>query len=173
MAIHDRHSRIIRRAGTGLMLTAALCALSLSGRAQDAMPAAAVEAQKTEAGAIAVDNHWSLAEMTGDTAYLQQMLLPEYRSVNADGKAYSKDRIVAGAAKRSGTDLATAKSKIDAYKKAHPYGTSVVLRGDVAILSFYDPARGAQKGVKSSDIFVYVDGQWHAMYSQHGDVDKG
>ena len=136
------------------------------------MSDSAVENQKTQAGVIATDEHWSVAEMTGDTAYLQRMLMPEYRSVDADGMAYSKDRIVAGAAKRSGTPLATAKAKLAEYRKAHPYGTSVVLQGDMAILSFYNPTRGAQKGVSSSDIFVYAEGHWHAIYSQHGDVDK-
>jgi hypothetical protein len=170
--IDDRRSSMARVACAGLMVASmASCLLILPARAQDSA-SASIETQKTAAGAIAVDNHWSLAEMMGDTAYLQQMLLPEYRSVDADGKAYSKDRLVAGAAKRSGTGLAVAKSKIEAYRKAHPYGTSVVMQGDTAILSFYDPARGAQQGVESSDVFVYVNGRWHALYSQHGDVGK-
>jgi hypothetical protein len=173
MRIDDRRSSMARVACAGLMVASmASCLLILPARAQDSAAGASIETQKTAAGAIAVDNHWSVAEMMGDTAYLQQMLLPEYRSVDADGKAYSKDRIVAGAAKRSGTDLVTAKSRIEAYRKAHPYGTSVVMQGDTAILSFYDPARGAQEGVKSSDVFVYMNGQWHALYSQHGDVGK-
>lgn len=135
--------------------------------AQDAMSPMADETQPTEAGVMAVDNHWSIAELTGDTDYLNQMLLPEYRSVNTDGTAHSKDAIVAGAAKRKGTDPAKAKLEFATYQKDHPYGSAVVIQGTTAVVSFYDPTLGPQKGIKSSDIFVYVDGHWHAMYSQH------
>jgi hypothetical protein len=129
--------------------------------------AAADETQHTEAGVIAVDEHWSVAEMTGDTDWLDQMLLPEYRSVNNDGTVHAKAAIVAGAAKRKGADLAKAKQEFADYQKQHPYGTAVAMHGDTAIITFYDPTLGPQKGVKSSDIFVYLDGRWHAMYSQH------
>lgn len=173
MRIRDFRSHLGRVATAGLMATSmSACLLVLPARAGSSPSNAAVESQKTAAGAIAVDEHWSLAEYMGDTDYLKQMLSPEYRSVNADGKAYSKDRIVAGAAKRSGTALATAQGRVSAYRKDHPYGTSVVVRGDTAILSFYDLKRGPQDGVTSSDVFTYVDGQWHALYSQHGDVAK-
>lgn len=135
--------------------------------AQTALPNVATEGQPTEAGVIATDEHWSLAELTGDTAYLDQLLLPKYRSVNADGSAISKAQIVAGAAKHTGTDIETATRKITAYRKEHPYETSVALYKNVAIASFYDPARGPQKGVRSSDVLIYVAGRWHAIYSQH------
>jgi hypothetical protein len=152
----------------GVVLAAfATCVLVAPAHSQQSSSPAADETRRTEAGVIATDNHWSLAEETGDTAYLDEMLLPAYRSVNDDGTAYSKAQILAGAAKRKGTDLATAQNKLAAYRSQHPYGTSVVIHDNTAIASFYDPARGAQKGVKSSDIFVYVDGRWHALYSQH------
>ncbi|WP_233843660.1 nuclear transport factor 2 family protein [Dyella sp. 2HG41-7] len=140
--------------------------------AQDSMSGTADETQQTEAAVMAVDRHWSIAELTGDTAWLDQMLLPEYRSVGNTGVAHSKAEIVTGAAKRKGTDLATAQQKMAAYEKEHPYGSAVLIHGNTAVISFYDPALGPQKGVKSSDIFVYVDGHWHAMYSQHTAVQK-
>jgi hypothetical protein len=52
-------------------------------------------------------------------------------------------------------------------------GPHVVIRGDTAILSFYDPMLGAANGVRSSDVFVYVGGHWHALYSQHSAAAKG
>jgi hypothetical protein len=143
------------------------CVPIFSVQAQGPVSAAAAETLRTKAGAIATDEHWSLAEGTGDAAYLNQMLLPEYRSVNTDGTAYSKERIIKGAAKRSGTGVAAARANIAAYKQAHPYGTSVAIRDNTAILSFYDLALGAQKGVRSSDVLVYTEGRWHAIYSQH------
>jgi hypothetical protein len=46
----------------------------------------------------------------------------------------------------------------------------VVIRGDTGIITFYDPQLGPQNGVRSSDIFVYQGGRWHALYSQHSAV---
>ena len=161
-----RNLGISRIGCLALVTVVSASALPLGARAQ-ASPTSPVESQPTAAGAIATDEHWSLAEMMGDTAFLDRFLLPEYRSVNNDGSAHSKAQIVAGAAKRSGTDLASANRTLADYRKAHPYGTSTVVRGNLAILSFYDPTLGPQKGVKSSDVMVYADGRWHAIYSQH------
>lgn len=129
------------------------------------------ETARSEAAVIAVDQHWLEAEVGGDTAYLDDLLLPEYRSVGADGVAHPKAAIVAHAAKNQGSD--TERRTVEAWIKAHPSGKSVVIHGDTAILSFYDPVLGAAKGVRSSDIFVYVDGHWHALYSQHSAAGKG
>lgn len=150
----------------------ATCLLMSPARAQESGPSSAAEMQRTEAGVTATDNHWSLAEYTGDTAYLDQMLLPQYQSVNVDGTAHSKAQILAGAAKGRGTDLATANGKFAAYRSAHPYGTTVTIHDNTAIATSYDQALGAQKGVKSSDIFVYENGRWHAIYSQDTQVGE-
>ncbi len=128
------------------------------------------ETGKTEAAVIAVDQHWLEAELGGDTAWLDNMLLPEYRSVSADGAVHPKAAIMAHAAMNRGNDAE--RRKVEAWLKTHKSGESVVIHGDTAILSFYDPALGAAKDVRSSDIFVYVDGRWRALYSQHSSVPK-
>jgi hypothetical protein len=135
-----------------------------------AADAPADETQQTEAGVMATDTHWSLAEMTGDTAWLDQMLLPEYRSVGNTGVVHAKDAILAGAAKRKGTSLEQARLKFANYQRQHPYGSAVVMHGNTAVVTFYDPALGPRKGVRSSDVFIYADGHWHALYSQHTGV---
>ena len=157
----------VGRAGR-VVFCMATCLLMGPVKAQDS----ATETQRTEASVIATVDHWSLAEMTGDTAYLEQMLLPQYESVNDDGTAHSKAQIVAGAAKRSGTDVATANSKLAAYRKDHPYSSAVAIHDNTAVVTYYDPAQGAQKGIKSADIFIYANGHWHAMYSQHTEAGK-
>lgn len=155
-----------------LLLSMAICMSLNPARAQDSGSISAAETQRTEAGVTATDNHWSLAEYTGDTAYLDQMLLPQYQSVNVDGTSHSKAQILAGAAKNRGTDIATANGKVAAYRSAHPYGTITTIHDNTAVATFYDQALGAQKGIKSSDIFVYADGRWHAIYSQHTQVGQ-
>jgi hypothetical protein len=129
------------------------------------------ETAHSEAAVIAVDQHWLEAELDGDTAWLDDMLLPGYRSVGADGAVHPKAAIMAHAAKNRGSDAE--RRKVEAWIKAHPSGKSVVIHGDTAILSFYDPARGAASDVRSSDIFVYVGGRWHALYSQHSGARNG
>lgn len=124
--------------------------------------AQASENAKTAAAVIAVDDHWLQAEVSGDTAWLDAMLLPEYRSISSDGKPADKQKILAGAARNRGSDKM--RKQVDAWLKTHPTKTSVVMQGDVAILSFSDPKTGH---VMSSEVFVYRDGGWHAIYSQH------
>jgi hypothetical protein len=128
------------------------------------------ETARTEAAVIAVDQHWLEAELGGDTAWLDDMLLPEYRSVGTDGAVHPKSAIMAHAAKNRGSD--EERRKIEAWLKTHPSGKAVVIHGDTAILSFYDPAKGAASDIRSSDIFVYVGGHWHALYSQHSGPGK-
>jgi hypothetical protein len=51
--------------------------------------------------------------------------------------------------------------------KLHPHGTSVRIDGDTGVVTFYSLKGGPQKGVMSSDLFTYMNGRWHAVYSQH------
>jgi len=54
------------------------------GNAADALPKPGDEHARTEAGIWAAEDHWSL-EATGDTAFLREFLLTNYRSVDAGG----------------------------------------------------------------------------------------
>lgn len=124
------------------------------------------ETAHTSAAVIAVDNRWSTAEVSGDTTWLDRMLMPDYRSISADGKTLDKKALLAHAAKNRGSDKM--RKQVDAWRKSHPTKESVVIHSDVAILSFSNPKTGQ---VRSSDIFVYRNGGWHALYSQHSKVE--
>ena len=144
--------------GMGLGLVAALAA-SAPIRAADVK---VDEAARTAGAVIAVDDHWLQAEEHGDTAWLDSMLSSKYRSINADGKVLDKPTLLAHAAKNRTSDEMS--KVVQAWQKTHPTRESVVMRGDVAILSFSNPQTGR---VRSSDIFIYEGGAWHALYSQH------
>ena len=159
------------RIGMACLAATTMGIMSAFVATSDAYASTADETARNEAAVIAVDQHWLEAEESGDTAYLDDLLLPDYRSVGADGIAHPKSAIVAHAEKNRGSD--TERRTVEAWIKAHPSGKSVVLHGDTAILSFYDPASGPQQGVRSSDIFVYVDRRWRALYSQHSGFGKG
>jgi hypothetical protein len=129
-----------------------------------ATPALATAEPHTVAAVIAADDAWLQAEMRGDGDYLDQLLMPEYRSVGVSGKATTKAQLVANARKR-GADPALAE-QITAWKAAHPSHAEVDLNGDTAVLRWQ--LDGDKAGLtSSSDIFVYSDGHWRAVYSQH------
>jgi hypothetical protein len=98
--------------------------------------------QPKTAAVIAVDEGWDKAEDTGDTAY--NLLLPDYRSVNAVGSVHDKAAILSSAKKNvSSPDHAV---KVAKWKAAHPMGTLAMVHGDTAIVTFYLKPLGPEKG---------------------------
>jgi hypothetical protein len=125
---------------------------------------------KTASAVIAADDGWEKAEESGDVAYVDNLLLPEYRSVGADGIVHNKAAILDNA--KRNLDSTEHADKVAKWLAAHPMGSSAVIQGDTAVVTFYLKPLGPEKGIMSSDIFVYRDGQWHAIYSQHTTAGK-
>jgi hypothetical protein len=125
---------------------------------------------RTEAAVIAADDGWEKAEESGDVAYVDNLLLSDYRSVSADGSVHNKSAILANTKKNIGSPDHAA--KVAQWQAAHPMETAAVIQGDTAIVTFHLKPAGAEKGIMLSDIFVYRGGQWHAIYSQHTDAGK-
>ena len=69
-------------------------------------------------------------------------------------------------------DVGCGKTLVAALAATHAIEANVVISGDTAVLTWYDPSLGPERGVRSSDIFVYQGGHWHALYSQHSDASK-
>jgi hypothetical protein len=126
-----------------------------------AAPAGAAE-PKTAAAVKAVDDAWGDAEAKGDAAFVDQLLLPNYRSIGNTGKATTKETIVEHTTKQRAPDYA---KKVADWKAQHPSRADVRLFGDTAVVNWTSTAPDA--AVFSSDIFVYRDGHWRAIYSQH------
>jgi hypothetical protein len=145
------------------------------GAAAIAAPAAAAdtaadETARTAAAVKAVDQHWLEAEEGGDAAWLDGMLLPDYRSVGVAGTFATKAAILAHAAKNRGSDKM--KQQVAAWQVAHPVEQQVTLQGDTAVLSFVSTSPATKGKLYSSDVFVYVDGRWRALYSAHTELGK-
>jgi hypothetical protein len=119
---------------------------------------------RTVAAVIAADKAWGDAEKRGDADYVDKLLLPGYRSVGTDGKIATKAMIVDHARVR-GASSAYAK-EVDAWKAAHPEHPDVVIADNMAVLTWVAEQAPAGR-VVSCDIFVYRDGRWHGIYSQH------
>lgn len=163
-----RHARV-RLACFGLWLGAAAIAAPAMAAPQGG-PSATDETAHTAAAVKAVDQHWLEAEESGDAAWLDGMLLPDYRSVDVAGTFATKAGIVAHAAKNRGSDKM--KQEVAAWQAAHPVDQQVTLQGDTAILSFVSAAPATKGKLYSSDVFVYVDGRWRALYSAHTGLGK-
>jgi hypothetical protein len=119
------------------------------------------------AAVIAADKSWTIAEEKGDVAYLEDLLLPGYRSIAPDGTVHDKEAILA--ASRNTTPERVA--RIEKYLTDHPTDMQVTIEGDTAILTF-TPKNEMKKLILSCDIFLYRKGRWHAIYSQHTDAEK-
>lgn len=128
------------------------------------------ETARTAAAVKAVDQHWLVAEENGDAAWLDGMLLPDYRSVGVAGTFATKAAILAHAAKNHGSDAM--KRQVAMWQRAHPVEQQVTLQGDTAILSFVSATPATRGKLYSSDVFVYVDGRWRALYSAHTELGK-
>jgi hypothetical protein len=93
------------------------------------------------------------------------LLLPDYRSVNVDGSSNDKAAILALARKNaSSTKRATADEE---WRVTHPYLMSVKIIGDTAVLTVTLNKSDSPRRIMSCDIFVYCEGHWRALYSQH------
>jgi hypothetical protein len=156
----------MRLFATRVLSAAAVLSLPLSAFAATS----ATPQPKTAAAVIAADDGWEKAEESGDVAYVDNLLLPDYRSVNADGSVHDKAAILANTRNNVGSPDHAA--KVAKWQAAHPMDTAAVIQGDTAIVTFHLKPLGPEKGIMSSDIFVYRDGEWHAIYSQHTDAGK-
>ena len=120
------------------------------------------ESAPTPQAVIAVDDHWSVAELRGNTTWLRSLLLPNYRSVRADGSVWDKETLLAQALKNRGHGPEKLKA-FHAWLKTHPMNESVIVHDHVAILSFSDPKTGH---VRLANVFVHEKGRWYALYSR-------
>ena len=124
---------------------------------------------------IADDDGWSKAEADGDVAFVDHLLMPEYRSVNADGSVHNKDAILGGVRKvASSPEAAAARAAATAkWRASHRHVTTSVISGDMAILTFLvadvDARRSQCRRVTS--LFIKM-GIGRAIYSQHSDAGK-
>ena len=140
--------------------TLLIFALTSSSYAQVSTPE-----PKTQEGVVAADNAWMQAEMRGDGAFLSNLLLDGYVSIDPSGRITTKQQIVASAITR-GNSPSLAK-EVAAWDAAHPSKASVQMFGDTAVLTWVSTIPNSQAPVYSSDVFVYREGKWRAAYSQH------
>lgn len=123
----------------GIMLFAAAAAVDVSAKA----------------AVVDTENGWEKAEVTGDDAFLDRLLAPDYVSVGSDGSIHDKERIKAGARRYAAQNpgakpiMMGPTSTVDVY-------------GDMALVHHHHGTDSI-----SVDVFQLRDGHWVAVYSQH------
>lgn len=122
---------------------------------------------RTVEAVVAADRAWGAAEARGDAGFVDRLLLAGYRSVDPNGKATSKADILATTRAKGGTPARAA--EIAAWRRDHPTRPDVTLFGDTAVLTWVSTGANDAQKIRSSDVFVYRAGSWHAIYSQHSD----
>lgn len=145
--------------GTLLRTLLFIVSISVGAGASHAQPA---QEPHTAAAVIAADKGWAVAEEKGDVAYVDAILLPEYRSISPDGRVHDREAILTSTRTASPERAAT----IEKYLADHPTEMAVVINGDIAVLTFI-AKNDTKKPIRSCDIFVYRAGHWRAIYSQH------
>ncbi|TPG40670.1 subclass B3 metallo-beta-lactamase [Sphingomonas koreensis] len=162
-------SRLASESATRTVATRTVATEPVLAPWQQAHSSATVS-ERSEAAVRDADDNWGKAEARGDAAFVDWLLLPEYQSVDPTGKATGKNAIVAGTRARGSSPEAAA--RIAAWRAAHPTRAQVTMFGDTAILTWISLLPATDGRISSSDIFVYRDGHWHAIYSQHSEMSS-
>jgi hypothetical protein len=149
-------------------LSRLVCTILVTASAAPTIAHASPAEPRTAAAVVAADAAWGRAEAKGDADFVDRLLAPEYRSVNPAGKATSKADILARTRSAGGTPAQTAEMAV--WRKDHPTRADVALFGDTAVLAWVSTGTSDAGKIRSCDIFVYRDGAWHAIYSQHSDA---
>jgi hypothetical protein len=154
------------RLTTGLIVALVACAITTRAYAEQQTT---LRSDAAIAEVIATDEAWAKAEQNGDVAAVEDLLLPGYRSVGSDGKVHDRNAILANTRRNRGSDLAA--RRVAEWTARHPTVMSVTVNGDTAVLTFAPKPEAEPATVLSCDVFVRIDGRWHAIYSQHSTAE--
>ena len=113
------------------------------------------ETEHSEAAIQRLEESWSRAYWTGDTAFLQCLYATKLLSADAQGRLSSKEDDIASSLKNRGKQWT---NHLDAYqRRISMFGNTAIatsLKGDDT------------HGFRVTDIYEYDGKQWHAIFSQ-------
>jgi len=121
----------------------------------------------TEAAVLAADDDWLAAELRGNLAALGSRLMPTYRDVTLNGKVYTREDLLAHAARRPDKVTTSPVQAAAEFRAQHPLVEHVLLDGDTAILEFESIKPEEHGLILSVDVFTYMNGRWRGLYSAH------
>jgi hypothetical protein len=110
--------------------------------------------QRDSATIQRLERAWSVAFLTGDTAFEQCLLLPDYTQINRDGSIGNLQSELALAARNRGKHLQT-----DGFPTV-----SVVIHGDAAV--GYGVAASKRGRMRWADYYIWDGSAWHVYFAQ-------
>ena len=115
----------------------------------------------------AVEDHWSVAALTGKVDYLKTLIAAQYRSVGGNGRVSDKAAILAHAV-TFGKDP----SMMAMYRKSKSrYASLYQVHGTTGVVIHYLRTKGPSSGITGVDVFSYDQNDgWSAVYSQHTSI---
>jgi hypothetical protein len=119
--------------------------------------------QKADTASVKkAEDAWDEAFLHGNADYLQCLLTPDYASVSPKG-SHDKAWELEHASKNKGSSAPVLDFP----------GMTFQVHGTTAIARLFHPASadGKQPASYAADIFTFQDGAWHAVYSQHTNLD--
>lgn len=122
--------------------------------APDCTSARTPDQQRDETTVRRIEHDWLAAERSGNTRFLECLLVPSYVNVAADGHTRTGAEIIAHAARNRGK-----------VRDVPPIESQIVLYGDAATAysrTRTQDAAGEWHDVRFIDSFVFVDGAWRA-----------
>jgi hypothetical protein len=144
-----------------IITAAMLCAWVVPSAAQDC--GKLLGRQSADAKSVRqTERAWTEAYLHGGTTYLECLLAPDYVSVSGKGP---RDRTaVIGSAKKNEGKTTPPPNHVE--PKVEIYGNTAVVQAQLAA----DP-NGKYPAMYVSDVFSFYDGAWHAVYSQHTNIE--
>lgn len=125
---------------------------------------------KTAAGVLAASDDWIAAERLGQVAKVNARLSDNYRDVESNGRAHPKADLLKHTATRKDIWPGTAADVVKAFHEKYPSMKTVVMEGDMAILSYHRMDPKLQGYIIAEDIFTYRNGMWRGILSNHFNV---
>ncbi|WP_250625976.1 nuclear transport factor 2 family protein [Pinirhizobacter soli] len=137
-----------------LAVAAALLTLSVAHQGQ-AAERCVTATEHSEVAIQQLEESWSRAYWTGDTAFLQCLYAPKLLSADSRGKLTSKEDDIASSLKNRGKQWTS---------NQHAYQRTIKIIGNTAVATSFkgDDAHG----FRVTDIYEYDGKQWHAIFSQ-------
>lgn len=103
----------------------------------------------------------------GHVADVDARLVADYLDVESNGRPHTKAELIAHTANRKDIWPGTAAEVALAFHRKYPSINKVVIHGNTAILSYYPADTKALPYILAEDIFVYEDGMWKGILSNH------
>jgi len=144
-----------------------LCFAPLVAVAQQNCARPELANQKRDAATVErLEHAWTDAYMSGDTAFEECLLLPDFHEIKSNGKVGNLSDELAVAAKNKGKNLPPVEF----------HSPEVLMHDDVAVAHgdvHFKDAKGTEHEMHYADYYHWENGSWRVFFAQQTSVPNG